>query len=158
MNYVKKPNISITSKYHIKYIGIIDDNMGILTRNIELTSSFQKNRKSRAKNDFMKIANPLLSVVKESTSGVPNPKRYDTPIVNSYISSLRLPVYKRTRRRERDFESLEKIRCKETRTGLQGSKITNKFLLSFERPRKTFVDRSCTTKESKRSKVYYNTT
>ena len=131
------PLISVIRKpiYHNKYIGIIDDTMGILTRNIDFLPSYRKTLQSPRKEKF--VMNSSYKVPeKELLTGIPNPERYNAPIINSYLNTSRLPFFRGIRHREKDYKSLERVNCKRPRVGLKGYKITSRLLMSLKKEKK----------------------
>ena len=63
---------------------------------------------------------------REQDTGIPNPARYSSLAINSYIRTTRLPFFRRPDelKRTKDFESLERVQCREERKGVIGSKLT----------------------------------
>lgn len=62
----------------------------------------------------------------EQATGLPNPDRYDRQLVNQYMKTTRLPFCPRPEefRRVKDYDSVERVRCREERRGVGGAKLT----------------------------------
>jgi len=83
-------------------------------------------------------------ILDEISSGFPNPKKYDDPIVHTFAYGKRL--YATIRRKERkikeEFDGGEKIQCKMQRTGFSGQKPTVREKWMVVRKRLIFADNS----------------
>ena len=131
-------SLSPLRKYHVKYIGIIDNSMGILTRDIEMKPKSISNIQS----SIHTRKNSMLNTTKqynELESGIPNPRKYDVPIINSCLYGSRLPSFRRIDHKPKDYKSINNYFCKNGREGFQGSKIT---FNHAKRYRKTFEFKS----------------
>jgi len=145
------------SKYHIKYIGIINNSMGILTRkasfskkiNLPVKTSTFSNKSYIYTNNISEGNQKLPSFYQNNDSqnysefsiGFPNPERYNSPKITNAIYSARLPIFKgnnnnSNNKRIIDYQSLARVKCKEKQKGLQGFKISKRYEIVIDKMRK----------------------
>lgn len=69
--------------------------------------------------------------VPERVTGKPNPRKYDVPLVHTYLPAKRLACYARqtSQRRRIDLESAARFSCRASRRGFRGSKIVPRTFL-----------------------------